>query len=127
MDLKEIERRVLAGERPKLTPEVMEARKTDPILEGLIQIMERCWAQDPLARPPIDQVVRDLERLAEPADKGNMTTTGLSTTMTGTQMTSNSLSTAMGGMNNTNTFMSAAGGTTTMGNMSYTQTMGPRI
>lgn len=124
MDLKEIERRVLAGERPRLTPEVLEARKTDSILNGMIIIMERCWAQDPLARPPIDQVVRDLEKLAEPADKGNTTTirTGPvggingSTQMSGFSNTQNSYginpntSSSIGG--------SGAGGYT---NASYTQ------
>ena len=63
MDPAEIERRVLAGERPKLTDEIIQKRKTDPIIAGLCDLMERCWAQDPLARPPIDQVVKELERL----------------------------------------------------------------
>ena len=48
----------------------MEARKTDPLLNGLIEIMEKCWAQDPMARPPIDQVVRELERLQPVGDDG---------------------------------------------------------
>lgn len=47
---------------------MLEARKTDPILNGLIIIMEKCWAQDPMARPPIDQVVRELEALQPTED-----------------------------------------------------------
>lgn len=63
MDPAEIERRVLAGERPRLTDEIAAKRRTDPVISGLCDLMERCWAQDPLARPPIDQVVKELERL----------------------------------------------------------------
>ncbi|KAI3631023.1 hypothetical protein MIR68_010513 [Amoeboaphelidium protococcarum] len=65
MDPAEIERRVLAGERPQLTDDIMMRRQIDPVIAGLCDLMEMCWAQDPLARPPIDQVVRELERLEE--------------------------------------------------------------
>lgn len=63
MDVAEIERRVLAGERPRFTDEVLQKRRKDPVIAGLCDLIEKCWAQDPLARPPIDQVVKELERL----------------------------------------------------------------
>lgn len=65
MEPAEIERRVLAGERPKLTDYIIERRQVDPVIAGLCDLMEKCWAQDPLSRPPMDQVVKELERLEE--------------------------------------------------------------
>jgi hypothetical protein len=63
MDIAEIEKRVLAGERPKLTDEIIAKRKTDPFVAGLCDLMEKCWAQEPTARPPIEAVLKELERL----------------------------------------------------------------
>lgn len=65
MDVAEIEKRVLAGERPKLTDEIAAKRRTDPVISGMCDLMEKCWAQEPSARPPIEAVVKELERLEE--------------------------------------------------------------
>lgn len=63
MDPAEIERRVLAGERPPLTEDLIMRRQQDPVIAGLCNLIERAWAHDPLARPPVDQMVKELERL----------------------------------------------------------------
>ena len=63
MDAAEIERRVLAGERPPLTEDLIMRRQQDPVIAGLCDLMERAWAQDPLARPTCEQMVKELERL----------------------------------------------------------------
>lgn len=63
MDASEIERRVLAGERPPFTEDIMMRRQNDPVIAGLCNLIERAWAQEPLERPPVDHLVSELERL----------------------------------------------------------------
>ena len=61
----EIVQRVLDGERPECTPEVVEKRKIDRKLASLCDLMEQCWADDPNARLQMKWIVEILDQMAQ--------------------------------------------------------------
>ncbi|KAI3633470.1 hypothetical protein MIR68_008417 [Amoeboaphelidium protococcarum] len=63
-DLEEISRSVMTGVRPKLGKSLYERAQTDPYLNLIISIMERCQHQDPFQRMSFSSVVDEIgERL----------------------------------------------------------------
>lgn len=69
----EIEKAVLQGKRPTIPPEIISQIATDKTYGALNSIMERCWAQNPLDRPPAKRLVPDLYKLKREKTGGSLT------------------------------------------------------
>mmetsp|Transcript_62282 Transcript_62282/g.131681 ORF Transcript_62282/g.131681 Transcript_62282/m.131681 type:complete len:288 (-) Transcript_62282:136-999(-) len=59
LDATEVARRIIAGERPKMDDPNLD--EVPP--EGVPEIIEECWAQDPEARPSFEEVKAKVEKL----------------------------------------------------------------
>jgi hypothetical protein len=55
--------KVLSGKRPLLTPRIMEAKKNDELLNGLMVIMNACWCQN-VDRPKMAVIFAKLTEMA---------------------------------------------------------------
>jgi serine/threonine protein kinase len=59
----EVIARVLRGERPQLTAEVIGKKSFDKKLAGLCEIMQQCWVDDPMARLQMKWIIEILEQV----------------------------------------------------------------
>ena len=49
--------------RPEIPPVEAQPSKTFPGYEDYVKLMQRCWAQDPEARPDFTQIISALRKL----------------------------------------------------------------
>lgn len=71
----EVVKRVLRGERPKLSEDLQSRRQSDKILNGIVETMIQCWSENQLNRLQMKWVAEILDQLTLMQDDDRPTIT----------------------------------------------------